>query len=167
MSQPPTLLRRALATILAALFAIQPIGAISPKCAVVGWMRGRGSCCCAEPTSAPSCCAIAKNQARPEGVTVTAGAKRCTCEVNAPEPPTALIRDTGARAADGSTHSLTAWIDRGADRSASTPVLSTASPPGELEAARHGLRPFLPVAPATSVASGSRGLLAVTCVALR
>jgi len=96
---------------------------------------------------------------------VTASAKRCPCEVKAPEPPTALLRDASARGSAGNTHALFRWIDRGAEISAATLVLSTASPPDDPGAPRHGLRPFSPVPLATSVASGSRGLLAVTCVA--
>lgn len=157
--------RRVLAVILAGLSALQPIGATSPGCTIGGLVTGRGVCCCA---TQESCCSAASPAPAQDGVFVKSEAERCTCEVDAPQPVNALPRASGASAETGSARALLQWIDRGALASACTPILSTASPPGEIVdpgAAPAGLRPPAPGSSAPGFARGARGLLAVTCVA--
>jgi len=151
--------RRVLAAILGMLVAFQPVGATSPQCTLGGLMTGRGVCCCAEPEE-PSCCSALKERERSQDVSVDAGGQLCACEKDVPAPLTALPHEAGARGKDGCSPSMDHWIDQGAQVSALTPILSTASPPIE-----PGRLPFdSPPAP-LGFERGARGLLAVTCVA--
>jgi hypothetical protein len=151
--------RKLFAALLGMLVAFQPIGATSPKCTIAGLMTGRGVCCCAEPAK-PSCCSTKVDRGSSEDVSVEAKGMLCACEKDVPAPLTALPHDAGASGKDGSSSSVTHWIDRGAHVSALTPILSTASPPPE-----PGLIPFGTAMPALGFERGARGLLAVTCVA--
>lgn len=151
--------RQVLSALLGMLVAFQPIGATSPQCTIAGLMTGRGVCCCAEPEK-PSCCSTTEDRESSQDVSVEAEGQLCACEMDVPAPLTALPHDAGARGKDGSSPSMTHWIDLGAHVSALTPILSTASPPPE-----PGLLPFDLSATALGFERGARGLLAVTCVA--
>lgn len=150
--------RRVFAALLGMLVAFQPIGATAPQCTIAGLMTGRGVCCCAEPEK-PSCCSSAEEQERSEDVSIEAEGRLCACEMDVPAPLTALPHEAGTRAKDASSPSMTHWIDLGAQASALTPILSTASPPPD-----PGLTPFGTAMPALGLECGARGLLAVTCV---
>jgi hypothetical protein len=171
-SRKTPLTRRFLAAGLALLFALQPIGAASPRCAIAGLATGRGACCCAtnsdtaENTTerAPSCCSTAQAPAPSEGVSVAATAERCGCGVDAPQAPSALPQDASAQAGQGGSHALKSWIDRGAEASATVVLPETRPPCSDLDPPPPP-RLDLPGTFATSVARGPRGLLAVTCVA--
>jgi len=151
--------RRVLAAVLACLLALQQVGATSPGCTIGGLLTGRGVCCCAEPADAPapSCCSAAASPAKPDGVSVESGKKSCACGVDAPAPTNALPLQPGVRGEHGDAHALAHWIDQGAQTSACTPILSTASPPEP--------SPLIPGTPTPGIARRDRGLLAVTCVA--
>ena len=146
--------RRFLAALLGMLVAFQPIGATSPKCTIAGLVTGRGVCCCAEPTK-PSCCSSEKEREGSRDVSVEAKGMLCACEKDVPAPLTALPPAAGTGGKDGGSTSITHWIDLGAQVSALTPILSTASPPPEPGRIPSG----------TPLEHGARGLLAVTCVA--
>jgi hypothetical protein len=152
---------RILAAALGLVLALQPIGATAPRCTIVGIWTGRGLCCCA--VNAPeSCCSAARSASGRDGVSVRSSAGRCACEVDAPRPLSALPIDSGSRFENGSARALSEWIFAGARTSASTPILSTASPPGQEPP---GPLPPSPDTLAPGCARSARGILALTCVA--
>jgi hypothetical protein len=152
-----------LSMLLAALCALQPIGGTPPRCAIAGWMTGRACCCVEAPRR--SCCAASATRAPADRVSVTEREPRCGCQASAPAAPVAFVREIGTRERSVGAGSLLAWIDQGARSSAATPVLSTASPPEVLGPEPPGLDSLVPAAGPIGLARGSRGLLAVTCVA--
>jgi len=161
----PGFARRILACLLAVLFAIQPIARASSACSSDS--AGEG-CCCSVSTSvsATSCCSTETSNRSTSSGSFLSPLSRCTCEMQAPAPLSALPRELGLRGAErGGDGCCGRWIERGAFASASTPLVAWVSPPGDAHVTlRDGLHP-LGNPTAGMHLRRPRGLLDLICVA--
>lgn len=161
----PGFARQFLACFLAVLFVVQPIARALSACSSDS---GGENCCCSVSTSvsATGCCSTAISNRDTSSVSFLSPLSRCTCEMQAPAPLSALPRELGLRGAErGGDGCFGRWVERGAFASASTPLVAWVSPPGDAHVTlRDGLHP-LGNATAGIRLRRPRGLLDLICVA--
>lgn len=164
----PGFARQVLACVLPVLFAIQPNARASSACSSGEPVSGGVSCCCSAPTNvlATSCCSTGAPSRDDSGESILSPLSRCTCEMQAPAPLSALPLESGLRGAErGSDSCFHQWIETGALASASIPFLGWASPPGDVHVAPHDrFHPFGDPTAAVLVRR-PRGLLDLICIA--
>ena len=164
----PGFARQVLACLLAVLFAVQPNARASSACSSGKPVSGGVSCCCTAFTNvlATSCCSTEAPSRDSSSESILSPFSRCTCEMQAPAPLSALPRESDLRGAErGSDSCFHRWIETGALASASTPFLGWTSPPGDVHIAL--LDRFHPFGDPTAavLVRRPRGLLDLICIA--